>query len=171
MATTLWHVEVFKLAGNTVRLAVQAANADAGPFETSKTFVLRMLYEPAAELNADYQRVALGPLGDAIDDDKIDSDSWLAAHGDGFIKSVELSNTTNGDVTRDSSQAEIEQELVAEGKAKASSEWDELVHERMVAFWSDPKTRPSTVYTIEATDPKWLSHLTPGQKWGSAAYV
>jgi hypothetical protein len=171
MGTTLWHVEVAKQARDTVRLAVRVADADAGPFETTDAFVLRMLYEPATGLDHKYQPIAFGPLGDAITEDQIYDDDWLAQHGGEFLKSVELTNVVNGDVDRASSQARIEKALVAEGKKRRSKGWDALVLERMKRFWSDPKNLPSAVYVIQATDEKWLAHLKPGQKWNSAAFV
>jgi hypothetical protein len=171
MSTALWHVEVISRAGDTAQLAVRVANADAGPFMTDKAFVLRMLYEPAAELNTDYQRIALGPLGSAIDDDTIDDDGWLAAHGDEFIKSIELDRVVNGDVTRETSRAKIEQGLISEGRQRGNPDWEELVLERMKQFWSEPKNLPSAIYIIRATNEKWLAHLTPGQRWSSAAYA
>jgi hypothetical protein len=171
MGTTLWHVKVSKVEGDTVRLAVNVADADAGPFEKGNAFVLRMLFEPATELDDDYRKKALGPLGEALDDDKIYDDDWLAKNGGKFLKSVELTNVVNADVDRASSQAKIEKALVAEGKKKRSKGFDELVNERLRDFWSNPKNLPSAVYVIRATDKKWLAHLKPGMKWNSAAFA
>jgi hypothetical protein len=170
MGTTLWHVEVVKLAGDTVRLAVRVADADAGPFETGNAFVLRMLYEPATGLDSNYKDTAFGPLGEAIEEDQIYDDDWLAKHGAEFLRSVELADVVNGDVDRASSQARIEKALIAEGKKRRSKGWDELVLERMKRFWSDPKNLPSAVYVIQTTNEKWLAHLKRGQKWNSAAF-
>jgi hypothetical protein len=170
MSTTLWHVEVFKIAGDTVRLAVRVNNADSGPFETNNRFVLRILFDQATE-SRNYKIVPVGPLGEVIDEDKIFDDEWLDEHASEFIKSVEVSNVVNGDVSRASSQAKIEAALIADGKKKDEAGWKELVGERMKAFWAEPKNLPSAVYTIHVTDEKWLAHLKPGQKWGSAAFV
>jgi hypothetical protein len=171
MGTVLWRVRVFKLAGDTVRLAVKVANADAGAFETGHAFVLRMLYDEATDLDDDYQRRALGPLGSAITEDQIYDDRWLAAHGPEFIKSVELANVVNGETSRESSEAFIEKQLIAEGKKPDDDGWQEQFRERLVKFWRDPKNTPSAVYIIRVTDGKWLAHLKPGQKWDSAAFA
>jgi hypothetical protein len=171
MGTTLWRVEVFMLAGDTVRLAVKMADADEGPFKPAKELVLRMLYEPSVELNDECEMVALGPIGSALDDGKVFSETYLPKHAHEFIASVEVSNIVNGDLTPKSVRAKVESALLAEGHTRGESEWDELVEERSRAFWADPRNTPTAVYTIRVTDEKWIAHLKVGQKWGSGAFA
>jgi len=170
MASTLWKVEVFKLAGDTVRLAVTLLHPDAGPFQTEKAFAIRMLFEQATEMNDDFERVARGPLGTAIDVEQVHDDAYLAAHVGDFISKVEVSNVQNEGLDRDKARAAVDKALAAEGKKKSDPGYAELQEERLESFWADAKNLPTAVYTIQVTDGKWLQHLKPGQTWGSAAY-
>ena len=88
--STLWNVEVLELEGATVKLRIVCAHPDAGRFKADKVFALRVLHEPSTEFDDDFQTVGVGPLGDAVDDDRLLSESWAEEHAPEYIASVKV---------------------------------------------------------------------------------
>jgi hypothetical protein len=88
--STLWNVEVLELDGSTVKLRIVSAHPDAGRFATDKVFALRVLHEPSTEFNDDFETVGIGPLGDAVDEDDLLSESWAKENAPTYIASVRV---------------------------------------------------------------------------------
>jgi hypothetical protein len=130
--STLWNVEVIELSGSKVKLRIVCAHPDAGRFGKDAVFALRVLHEPATEFNENFQTVGVGPLGDAVDDDRILSESWAKENAPKYVASVTVDEP---------------------------DDLPEMVPVDTVA-----------TYDIETTDPKWLEHLSEGQRWRSAAF-
>lgn len=94
--STLWNVEVAALDGAAVTLHVVRAHPDAGGFHADPVFALRLLHEPAIELDDDYEPVPAGPLGAAVDEDALLSESWAAEHAPAYVAGVAVESA--GDV-------------------------------------------------------------------------
>jgi hypothetical protein len=111
--------EVESIDGPRITLSLRRLSDDAGPFPDTAAFALRLLHLPALGIGTDGTLTATGPLGEAVSEDDVHDEAWMAAHADDYVAAVR---------------------------------------------------HDGGAYAIEATDPRWLAHLAPGERWRSAAY-
>jgi hypothetical protein len=88
--STLFNVEVGESSGTRVQLTLVSAHPDAGPFGTDDVFALRVLHEPAFELDENLEYKGLCPLGEAVTYDEVMDDDWAKENASRFVASVEV---------------------------------------------------------------------------------
>lgn len=169
--STLWKVEVREVSGRRTALRVGLAHPDAGDFSDSRAFALRLLYDGVWTYRLKVGRIALGPLGDAVDADRITDQSWVEAHADRFIVSVEVGGIEGPPFDEGSARQRVDAAVRRRGLAPREGEaWKSAWAEEWRAFWQEPSNLPAAPYVIEVTHERWLSHLEPGRRWESSAF-
>lgn len=169
--SALWSVEVTARGDRRVVLRVHAIHPDSGEFSDSRTFAFRLIYDPAYRYGAGLVREATGPLGEIVSLEQTFDDAFLATHVDCFIAHVAVSDVRNAPLDVEALRADIDRELSARGvRFDDGAAWSCAWQDRWDAFWDDPARLPTATYEIEVTDPRWIAHLAPGDRWESAAY-
>jgi hypothetical protein len=179
----LWQIHVQELGRNWVHVEVQQAHPDSGPFPDDDddddasplTFALRVLHEPAWELDAEFQERPLGALGAACTSRQILNEDWVTANVARFIAKVEAQPASAATLDETSAQ-----QLIATRLGLPMDNFDQLsesdrarLDDAYCAFWKDyaHSNLPSRSYRITVTDPAFLTHLTAGAQWPSAAFA
>lgn len=170
--SALWHVQVLRLEDTEVDLRVCLSHPDAGPFSTDRQFALRLLYDEARKYDKQFRSIAAGALAQAISPKEIEDDNWLTHNAKDYIVSVTVSDVQRVPFDEEATQRLIDQQVQAQGVLQANKpEWKRAWNSAWESFWKDSSNLPLATYTITVTDTRWLSHLTPGQSWDSAAYA
>jgi hypothetical protein len=135
----LYNVTVTDLSTTIVGLELKIVHPDAGLHvndDYTTAFALRLLYEPAFELDLEgedpFATKAAGALGNAFTYEDQLSESWCKEHASEYIESAVMT-----------------------------------VPENLPEM---PPVGTKAMFKIIVTNPKWLEHLSVGQKWDSAAY-
>jgi hypothetical protein len=167
----LWMVHVVELSGDRVELDVRQAHPDAGAFPDSPTFALRVLHEPAWELDANFQERALGALGAACTSKQVLDDDWVTANVGRFIAKVEPQPPSAPALDDDAALRQLAAHLKLPAALDQLSEVDRgRLDDAYGEFWKDASQLPVRRYRITVTDPALLSHLTANARWPSAAF-
>lgn len=169
--SALWSATVTARRDRRVTLEVRAIHPDSGEFSDSRAFAFRLIYDPAYRYGPGLVREATGPLGEAVSLDQVFDDAFLTAHVDCFIAHVAVTDVRNAPLDVAALHDEIDRELSARGvRRDDGAAWSDAWQDRWDAFWDDPARLPAATYDIEATDPRWIAHLAPDDRWESAAY-
>ena len=88
--STLFNVEVADVEGTHVKLTLVSVHSHAGPFGTDPVFALRLLHEPAFELDEHLNYTGLCPLGEAVTYDDVMDGEWARENASRFIAAVEV---------------------------------------------------------------------------------
>jgi hypothetical protein len=174
----LWQVHVQELGRNWVHLEVQQAHPDSGAFpEDAPAFALRILHEPAWELDAEFQERPLGALGAACSSAQVLDEDWVTSNVARFIAKVEAQPPSAAALDETSAQQLIATRLgfLPTDNLDQLSESDRTrLDDAYPAFWKDAagnNNLPARNYRITVTDPAFLTHLTAGTTWPSAAFA
>ncbi len=167
----LWQIHVLERGGDWVDLEVRQAHPDAGAFPDSTAFALRVLHEPAWELDENFQERALGALGAACTSKQVLDDDWVAANVARFIAKVDGQPPSAPALD----ETEVLRSLAARlGLAADLDQLPQADRDRLddaySGFWKDPSNLPTRRYRITVADPALLSHLAVGARWPSAAF-
>lgn len=169
--SALWSAEVVAKNDHRVTLEVRAIHPDSGAFSDSRTFAFRLIYDPAYRYGPGLVRRATGPLGEAVSLEQTFDDAFLDAGVDRFIARVAVSDVRNAPLDVEALREDIDRELSARGvRRDDGAAWSGAWQDRWDAFWDDPARLPTATYEIEVTEPRWIAHLAPGDRWESAAY-
>lgn len=169
--SALWSVIVIARRERRVTLEVRAIHPDSGEFSDSRTFVFRLIYDPAYRYGPGLVRQATGPLGEAVALKQTFDDAFLDAHVDRFIAHVTVSDVRNAPLDVEALRVDIDRELSARGvRRDDGAAWSNAWQDLWDAFWDDPARLPTATYELEVTEPRWIAHLAPGDRWESAAY-
>jgi hypothetical protein len=169
--SALWSATVIAMRERRVTLEVCVIHPDSGAFSDSRKFAFRLIYDPAYRYGPGLVREACGPLGEAVSLEQVFDDAFLAAHVDCFIARVAVSDLRNAPLDIAALRDDIDRELLARGvRRDDGAAWSDAWQDRWDAFWDDPARLPAATYEIEVTEPRWIAHLAPGDRWESAAY-
>lgn len=169
--SALWDVEVLRLEGQNVRLLVRVIHPDSGDFPDTKEFALRLLYDESFEYGAGPGRVPRGPLGRALSVDEVSDRAFLARNVGRFVLSAAVVGRRNAPLDLEKTRRSIDDELLARGlRPEDERAWKSAWEDEWIKFWSRTELLPSATYDIEVTHADWLAHLSPGQRWESAAF-
>lgn len=169
--SALWSAEVIAKNNRRATLEVRAIHPDSGEFSDSRVFAFRLIYDPAYRYGPGLVRQATGPLGEAVSLEQTFDDAFLGARVDRFIAHVTVSDVRNAPLDVEALRADIDRELSARGvRRDDGAAWSNAWQDLWDAFWDDPARLPAATYEIEVTEPRWIAHLAPGDRWESAAY-
>ena len=168
--SALWQVAILETHDTHLRLQLRFSHPDAGDFPNTPSFALRLLHEQAWEFDSNLQYKGICPLGESITQDNIYDDDWLAEHTDQFITSVQIEQVKGESYDEKAVIASINQVLDDTGMSRGSSEREREFNELWGGFWKTSAVLPVATYKITVSDPKWISHMTKGKKWNSAAF-
>lgn len=166
---TLWNVEVLSVSDRVAELGIRVAHPDAGPFPRSPVFALRVLHEDSQAVGPAFEDIPKGPLGELSGDDVRD-EAWAAAHANDYIAHVDLTATGPAAMTDKIARQQVTQTLLAAGLNANDAGWQAAFDAEWRRLWSSSEL-PYATYRITTTDPKWLTHLSVGQRWRSAAWA
>ncbi|WP_329416494.1 hypothetical protein OG802_33095 [Streptomyces sp. NBC_00704] len=157
---SLWRVRVTHLSDDTVELTLSAIHPDAGEPSASAAFAMRLLADTDPE-RLD-REAGPGAYWDPV---------ALAAYADRVIAKVSVTSRRRMPFDENAAREGIEAELRAGGLDPADADaWQTAFMAAWGALWQDPDRVPSAVLEIRLTDRTWLSGLTSGQEWDTAAY-
>lgn len=169
--SALWSIEVIARGDRRAVLRVRAIHPDSGEFSDARTFAFRLIYDPAYRYGAGLVREATGPLGEAVSLDQTFDDAFLAARVDRYVAQVVVSDVRNAPLDVEALRDDIDRELSARGiRRDDAAAWSDAWQDLWDAFWDDPARLPTATYELEVTEPRWIAHLAPGDRWDSAAY-
>lgn len=167
----LWRVQVVDVRDKEIRLRVEAIHPDAGPFPYSKVFALRLLADTVSRTRLGGESNDASPLGAEIGPRRYGDDAFMRQNADRFIVSVSLSDVENSPFDENALKERINAQLREKGlKTEDGEAWQKAFDEAWNNFWRSPSELPSATYTIQVTDARWLSHLSKGAEWNTAAY-
>jgi len=142
---------------------------DSGPFPGSPVFALRLLYECANDVSADFSNIPKGPLGE-LDIDDVHSEEWGLTHAADHFASVEVEIPGSNALDEREARRRVASALVSAGLRPDERRWQPAFDAQWRHLWSEVEALPRARYRIVATDPKWVAHLKVGDRWRSAAW-
>lgn len=167
----LWRVRVVAVNDKEIRLRVEAIHPDAGAFSDSKVFALRLLADTVSRTRLNDENNAAPPLGAEVSPERYGDDAFMRQNADRFIASVSLSDVKNSPFDEDGLKGQINARLREKGlKPEDGEAWRKAFDDAWNNFWRNPGDLPSATYTIHVTDARWISHLSQGMEWNTAAY-
>jgi hypothetical protein len=166
----LWQATILGLSGTELGVSLRLAHPDAGEFPNSVAFALRLIHEPAWEYDGQFQYRALGALGEAVTEQNVYDDDWLAGHAGDFIAEVKIESISGDPFDEASVVEDIHQGLRDQGLQQNTLDWDWGFRNAWANHWKNPPVPRVAMYRISATSAKWLNHLVAGQTWNSAAF-
>ncbi len=148
----LWTITCRSKKDTTVELEVRQVHPDAGALVESSVLALRMLFEAAESGDA---------LAEALSFEDQQDDETMARRVTEFIKKCTLV------VKRPS----LDQDQMNEALRRSGVAEDDLEEAYQAEYSSSAaKLAGLGVFTVTATDAKWIAHLQKGRSWDSAAY-
>ncbi len=145
--SALFKARVEKLDDQTAQIRLFIIHPDQTRFYLVKNFALQILWDAIDASKA--RGGASIPLAQAISTDRILDSSYVVAHQDDFIASVEYLSLKNYPRTVDF-------------EAMSDKEFDQ--------YWENEAGLPQALMEVTVTDPKWIAHLAPGMEWDTTAY-
>ena len=166
----LWNIEVLDKGPDWVTIEVRQAHPDAGAFPESRAFALRLLHEQAWKLDSGFNYQAVAPLGAACDSRQVLDEAWLDANVDRFIAEIAAEGATATALDEATAARLVADQLGLGDLDQLADDEREAFDDAYHALWNDPSRLPARRYRITVTDPAFLSHVSPGARWSSAAF-
>lgn len=166
--SSMFRVQILAVADVAVDLEVRRAHPDACPFSEAPSFLFGFLLDTAFRISPAGAWEPAGPLGERV---------TVAAWGDmdqhirltpKFIRSVHLFQSANlpMDPAGWSRRRAIER-----GADPAAPDFEVDRQDAEVDYPDAADGAPWARYRVEVTDPRWIEHLSLGQRFDSANYA
>jgi hypothetical protein len=97
-------------------------------------------------------------------------EAWVDANVGGFIDEIVAEDATATTLDEATSTRQVAAQLGLDDPGRLTDDERARFDDAYDELWKDPSRLPARRYRIRVTDPAFVSHVAPGDRWSSAAF-